>query len=376
MGYIAGMQVAIISVGTELTTGQIINKNASWISKKLKDLGVGTVCHVTIPDDRALILDALRFCADRSDTLFVTGGLGPTTDDFTRELIAEWSGAPLEFHPPSWESINSRLTARGIEVRESQRQQALYPQGAQVLTNPKGTANGFQMRVYDKDVFVLPGPPNEIAAVWETSIADQLREKTKGLDKYLTYSWDTLGPGESEIAHLTELCLDGIVVEKGYRVHLPYVEVKMSFLESESDRLLPAVQRLDETLRPVTITRNGENVPELLACELRRVSNIQVIDTQTGAILLNRLSPALSSYMQKNSWGFSNQLPSSFDPQAVTMILKPWDSTRAVAEIHYRGASSKDIFEAPFSISKMEERKALYFAERALIFWLRKIASY
>lgn len=373
MGYIIEMQAAIISVGTELTSGQIINKNAAWISEKLKDLGVLTSCHVTVPDDRALILDALRFCSERSDTLFVTGGLGPTTDDFTRELVAEWAKVPLEFHPPSWEQIKSYLSSRGIEVRETQRQQALFPQGAQVLNNPKGTANGFQMRVRNKDLFVLPGPPNEISAIWEENIAIPLHERAKKLDRMLTYSWDTMGLGESDVAHLTELCLDGIPVEKGYRVHLPYVEVKMSFLESQKTQLLPAVRRLDEALRHITVTRNGESVPELLAQKLKTISKIHVADSLSGSILLNRLLPALRSFTEEHRWHFANRLPASLDNEELTLILRPWDSTSAVAEVHYRGASFKDIFEAPFSISKMKERKALYFAERALIFWLRKL---
>lgn len=367
------MLVAVISVGTELTSGQIINRNSAWISKNLKDHGVPTSCHLVVPDDRALILDALRFCAERCDTLFVTGGLGPTTDDFTRELIAEWANTPLEFHEASWEHINHRLKSRGIEVRESQRQQAMFPQGAKVLTNPEGTANAFQMKAFNKDVFILPGPPSEIAAIWKDSIADFVREKNKGLDRYITYSWDTMGLGESDVAHMTELCLDGIEIEKGYRVHLPYVEVKVTFLESRLASLRPAIKRVDEALRPITVTRNGEDVAELIAKKLTTVAKIQVMDSLSGQTLLNRLSPVLKNYMKTGGWSFTNHNAFHSDPQTLRLVLRPWDSTTAVAEIHYHGASFKTFFEAPFMISKMSERRALYFAERAMIFWLQKL---
>lgn len=367
------MQVAVIGVGTELTTGQIINKNSAWISKKLKDFGVPTTCHLVVPDDRALILDALRFCAERCDTLFVTGGLGPTTDDFTRELISEWAQAPLEFDPASWEHINTRLKSRSIEVRESQRQQAMFPKGAEVLQNPDGTANAFKMRVFNKDVIVLPGPPNEIAAIWNNGLGEFLRGKTKGLDRHVTFSWDTMGLGESDVAHITELCLDGIDIEKGYRVHLPYVEVKVTCLESQLEKLKPAIERLDEALRNITVTRNGDDVPELIVRKLANVDRIQVLDSLSGSAVMNRMTPALKEYMKTSTWSFANHDGFILDPQTLCLVLRPWDTTTAVAEIHYRGASFKTYFEAPFMISRMTDRRALYFAERAMIFWLQKI---
>lgn len=367
------MLVAVVGVGTELTSGQIINKNAAWISKNLKDLGVPTSCHLVVPDERALILDALRFAAERCDTLFVTGGLGPTTDDFTRELISEWTQAPLEFDPGSWEHIVDRLKSRSIEIRESQRQQAMFPKGSIVIENPDGTANAFRMKVFNKDVFVLPGPPNEIAAIWKNGIEEFVREKTKGLDRHITYSWDTIGFGESDVAHMTELCLDGIQIEKGYRVHLPYVEVKVTCLESQLAALKPAIDRLDETLRSITVTRNGEDVPDLLAKKLTTVKRLQVQDSLSGSAIVNRLAPALKNYMKSGEWSFGNHNGVLLDSQTMCLILRPWDTTTAVAEVYYRGAHFKTYFEAPFMISRMTERRALYFAERAMIFWLQKM---
>jgi hypothetical protein len=88
---------------------------------------------------------------------------------------------------------------------------------------------------------------------------------------------------------------------------------------------------------------------------------------------MNRLAPALKEYMKSNFWSFANHDGVVLDPQTLCLILRPWDTTTAVAEIHYRGASFKTYFEAPFMISKMTERRALYFAERAMIFWLQKI---
>jgi molybdopterin-biosynthesis enzyme MoeA-like protein len=288
-------------------------------------------------------------------------------------LISEWAQTPLEFDPGSWEHIHQRLSSRGIEIHESQRQQAMFPRGATVLHNPDGTANAFRMKVFNKDVFILPGPPNEIAAVWKESIAAFLREKTKDLDRHVTFSWDTMGLGESDVAHVTELCLDGIEIEKGYRVHLPYVEVKVTCLESRLAKLQPAIDRVDEALHSITVTRNGEDIPGLIAKKLTTVPRVQVIDSLSGAVVMNRLAPALKEYMKTAEWSFSNRNGFHPDSQTLCLVLRPWDTTTAVAEVHFKGASFKTYFEAPFMISRMTERRALYFTERAMIFWLQKI---
>lgn len=367
------MQTAIISVGTELTVGQIINRNSAWISAKLKELGVATRSHLVVPDEHELILEALRFSAERCDTFFVTGGLGPTTDDFTRDLIAEWTGLPLEFHEPSWEHVNQRLKSRGLQVRESQKQQCLFPKGATVLTNPEGTANGFFLKALGKEIYVLPGPPREIEAIWNEHIAPILAEKTKNLDRTVTYSWDTMGLGESDVAHLCEQALAGVEIEKGYRVHLPYVEAKISFFESQQKDMMKWVDKLNEALHHITVTRNGEDVADLLAKKLSAVCKLEVVDALSGPVLNQRLTAALRGYMASNFWSITNHEGAEADPLTLKLVLKPWDATSAIAEIHFKGGSFKTTFEAPFMISKMTERKALFFTERALIFWLQKI---
>jgi nicotinamide-nucleotide amidase len=368
------MLAAVVAVGTELTSGQIINKNASWISESLKELGVSTSNHVVVPDDRPLILDALKFCAERCDTLFVTGGLGPTTDDFTRELISAWSGQPLEFHEPSWLHIKERLGSRAIEIRETQRQQCLYPKGSIVIENPEGTANAFQLKVGKVDVFVLPGPPREIEAVWKNGIDAFLRDKARNIDKAVTYSWDTMGLGESDVSFMTENCLTGVDIEKGYRVHMPYVEVKLSFMESQRAQMMPYVAKVEQALQAITITRNGEDVPQLLAQQLAEIAKIVVVDSCTGTAVLERLSPALRRWMRDKSWSFGSE-DILADPLTLKLVLKPLDASRATGEIHYKGAVFKDVFEAPMFVSRVSDRKSLYFAERAMIFWHKMLQN-
>jgi nicotinamide-nucleotide amidase len=227
------MRVCILNVGTELTTGQILNENAKWISHKVYQYGFPISCHLVVPDDRKEILQALNYCRDHSEILFVTGGLGPTSDDFTREVIAEWCGTHLLFDEFSWHQIVDRLHARKVTVRESQRQQCYFPAGSKIIKNEIGTANAFALSFGRVRVFVLPGPPREIEAVWP-EIDAELIDFSATLNPLITKSWETTGQGESEIAYLVEGALPGHDFEIGYRVHAPYVEVKLTYFKSKS----------------------------------------------------------------------------------------------------------------------------------------------
>lgn len=243
------MKIAIIGIGTELTMGQILNSNAQWISKKVYDLGIPTSCHLTVPDDRALITQALDFCQSKADILFITGGLGPTSDDFTREVIAQWCQLELQFDSTSWEHIQHRLQARGVTVRESQKQQCYYPRGAKILTNKMGTAHGFAVDAKNLRIFVLPGPPKEIESIWQDHIGDDLKELFKNLDPWVTVAWDTQGAGESEVAYRFESATQGCPYSVAYRVHLPYVEVKLTYLLSQAPAAQPWIDKIELALQ-------------------------------------------------------------------------------------------------------------------------------
>lgn len=240
--------------------GQILNRNAQWISQKVYELGVATSCHLCVPDDRALILDALHFCADHSDILFITGGLGPTSDDFTREVIANWCQRPLQFDPDSWHRIEKIFNERGVPLREFQKQQCYFPQNAQILTNHAGTAHGFALdhRHQSKNlrIFVLPGPPREIETIWQDHIFQELTEKTKNLDSVLTVSWDTQGLGESEVAFRFEAAIRGCPFTVAYRVHKPFVEVKLTYFRSQSEIAKEWINKAEQALADITVARH------------------------------------------------------------------------------------------------------------------------
>ena len=139
------MKASVLAIGTELTNGQILNKNAATISQKLKTFGLQTELHLTVPDNHKLMLESMRYLEAQSDLIFITGGLGPTSDDFTRDVVSTWVGKPLQFDENSWNQIVQRLTVRGLQVREIQRQQCFFPEGSEILQNKEGTANAFRL---------------------------------------------------------------------------------------------------------------------------------------------------------------------------------------------------------------------------------------
>lgn len=240
-------RASCIGIGTELTQGQILNRNGQVLSEHLVSRGIRTNFHLIVPDEKPLILEALEFAKKHSQLVFVTGGLGPTSDDFTRDVIAEFFGLKLEWSERAWLHILDRFRQRNREPKEIQKQQAYLPKTARLLVNPAGTACGFLIQKDGMDVFVLPGPPKEIEAMWP-EVDLWLLEKVKHIDPWITKIWTTKDAPESEIATLTEEALKGSDLERGYRAHNPEVEVKVTYQKSKENYAKPYLEKVEKAL--------------------------------------------------------------------------------------------------------------------------------
>ncbi|UCF97705.1 MAG: CinA family nicotinamide mononucleotide deamidase-related protein [Spirochaetaceae bacterium] len=152
----------ILSVGTELTEGTILNTHFRFIGAELRGLGFFTRRAVQIPDDPDIFRRELRAAVESSALVIVTGGLGPTSDDLTREVVAEICDAPLYFDEAIWDELVARYSARGRQIAPTNRKQALIPTGFQVLPNRVGTAPGFLGESGECMILALPGPPAEL----------------------------------------------------------------------------------------------------------------------------------------------------------------------------------------------------------------------
>jgi nicotinamide-nucleotide amidase len=373
LGYIlASMKVTVLGIGTELTQGQILNRNGQWISSRMKELGVSSTAHLVVPDDRTLILSALKFCEEHSDIIFVTGGLGPTTDDFTRDLISEWAGKKLLWDENSWSTVQERLKVRNVTVRDSQKQQCFFPEGAKILINRKGTANAFSLQHKNILVFVLPGPPREIDGIWQEFISPEMKDLTAGLDPEITRSWDTIGFGESEVAHLVEKELEGCSFEKGYRVHYPYVEFKLSYRRSQELEAKKWIGRVDQCLLELTALKDGADAAQMLGKKLEQ-KNAKVLfcDEIEGSLVLQRLIPYAHSLFANKHLEFLVKAPAQIPDDVIFLKLREDASGTAKAEFIWsqKDISRSQIFASPYNAVTMRERERQFFTEKALLFW-------
>ncbi len=164
----------IIAVGSELLTPFRSDTNSLVITSKLNEIGIGVTAKLIVGDQRAELAAFVRACLERADLLVLTGGLGPTDDDITREAVADAIGRPIDEHPPIVEKIRARFQARGMEMPSVNRKQANVLRGAAILPNANGTAPGQWIEQDGKAVLLLPGPPREMRPLLERVIADRL----------------------------------------------------------------------------------------------------------------------------------------------------------------------------------------------------------
>jgi nicotinamide-nucleotide amidase len=165
----------IISAGTELTEGIIQDAHVRYIASELTSLGFAVRRGVQVPDDRGLFRAELARAIDDSCLVIITGGLGPTSDDLTREIVAEAAGVPLDFHQEAWDALVARFAGR--TVSDTNRKQALAPRGFGLLPNANGTAPGFQGTLGGALVVALPGPPSELRPMFSGSVLPLVAER-------------------------------------------------------------------------------------------------------------------------------------------------------------------------------------------------------
>jgi len=200
------MVVELITVGTEILLGDIVNTNARYLARRIADYGFSCYRQTVVGDNPERLRRAIGNAFESADLVITTGGLGPTDDDLTKEIAAAYFGLPLSFHPQSWERIRERFSTRGMSVPECNRKQAFFPIGAQILENPNGTAPGAMFGDGDKTIVVLPGPPSEMIPMFEAGVVPFLDAKHDGIISSRVLK--TVGVGESALAELLKPIID------------------------------------------------------------------------------------------------------------------------------------------------------------------------
>jgi nicotinamide-nucleotide amidase len=187
----------VLAVGTELLLGQIVDTNSSWIGEQLALSGIGCMMQVKVGDNHARIVKAIRDALDRADALLVSGGLGPTHDDITREAIAEVMGVDLYQDDVVADVIRRMFESRGRRMPDNNLRQALVPFGATVIPQTRGTAPGLICPVGDKTIYAVPGVPHEMRDMLERAVLPDLRARSGEASVIVSRTLRTWGESES-----------------------------------------------------------------------------------------------------------------------------------------------------------------------------------
>lgn len=223
--------VSILSTGSELVQGEVLNTVSQNLSKQMTEKGIHVLKQVTVADSELEIKRAIAELLSQSDAVVITGGLGPTSDDRTRYALASQLKKKLIFDESVWASLSSRLKNFGIAVHESNRQQALFPEGATILPNHNGTAAGCVVELDTRCIFMLPGPPKESLPIFEERVIPFLMEKGYCLSTPF-YPFKLLGVIEADIASQVDSITKRCKAETAYCWSYPFLEVKVGMPNS------------------------------------------------------------------------------------------------------------------------------------------------
>lgn len=310
------MRAIILSIGDELILGQVADTNAEWLSAHLAEHGVMTAWRHTVPDDRAAIAAALRDAANAAELIIVTGGLGPTPDDLTREALADVLGAPLDMYPPAREKLEQYFCARGWDMPAGNLAQAMLPRGADSLENPVGTAPGIHARLGKADIYLVPGVPSEMRAMFQLHLAPRLGAQTGRV--ILTAQLNTFGVGESRVAELLgglmrrdRNPLVGTTVENG----IVGVRVRADFPDAAACRaeLERTVQAVRQRLGAAVFGVGSDSLAEQVGALLRqRRLRLATAESCTGGLLGKMLTdvPGASDFYLGGWVVYDNSLKS------------------------------------------------------------------
>lgn len=245
-------KIGFLATGTELITGELLNTNSQIMADSLLQHGIKIGEHVLVDDDQDNIQDAFRFLLEKNDCVISTGGLGPTSDDLTREALAQLLNLNLIFNPTSWERILTRLNNSGRyptgNIPLSNKKQAYFPENSQIIPNLNGTADACEITCeinsQNKIIYLLPGPPKECLPIFSEIILPSLLNNNFGSDQKL-YRWRLQGVSEAQMAELLELELKKYNLIFGYRAHSPYLDIKLNLSPSaELEEILNLVEKL------------------------------------------------------------------------------------------------------------------------------------
>lgn len=307
------MKAEIITVGTEILLGDIVNTNSQFLAKELASLGLDVYYQSTVGDNESRLMDTLNESLDRSDIIITTGGLGPTNDDITKEVAAKCFNQELVFYNNIWKDIKQYFEKIGVEPTENNKKQAYFPKDCIILNNSNGTAPGAILKKENKMIIVLPGPPKEMIPMFNNELKKHLENLTDY--KLISRTLRFCGIGESEL----EDKLSDIINNQTNPTIAPYAkegEVTLritakSYTKDDADNLIDEVENKIKTLVGKYLYGYGETTLEETVAKLLVEKNltIAVSESCTGGMVSSTLIdyPGISQVFMEGCVTYSNE---------------------------------------------------------------------
>ena len=315
------MQTEIINTGSELMLGRVLNTHQQWLCRQLSDLGYGVTRQVAVSDEGSRIQTAVRESLVRADLIITTGGLGPTSDDRTRDLIAEMLGADLVCNEEILSCITHFFTSRQRRMPESTKIQAMIPRGAVVLMNAHGTAPGLIMQVPSGKfraaatwLVMLPGPPRELRPMFTEQIVPWLRDTLPCESEFVCRTLKTTGLGESRVEeliapHLKHLTDAGL--ELGYCARVGEVDLRFVARGCGAAQNVAEAESISRRLMADFIYGADDDQLETVIVRLLtdRKQTLALAESCTGGFIANRITnvPGASAVLWGGAVSYANE---------------------------------------------------------------------
>jgi len=306
-------KVAILSTGDELTTGRVVDTNSTYIADRLYSLGVEVVAILKVGDTKERLLWALEHGLELGDLVIGTGGLGPTADDLTTEVVAQYFGRALKIDDEVASGLKRRFEARGFPWTANNLKQALFPEGAEIISNPVGTAPGFRVASADKKFLVwLSGVPREMEAMMEQTVLPWVAQASGGGEEVSAQTFKIHGLTESRLDDILKPVLLPPEARLSFRAHYPDLTLRLTLWggEERENRFSQLMARIRELLGAHIYGEGDVTLEEIVGNLLVKKNwTLALAESCTGGYLGHRITRVAgsSAYFKSSIVSYSNE---------------------------------------------------------------------